>query len=226
MQLIHHKPSMMKKCLPFISLVVLFFSCNEKTKVTTTKFTDVGVKDSIIPALTVASDTIKIDSLKLAIQKNDSILPGLAVGGIEIGESSKTLIEKKGMPDSTDAGMNKVYHEWILTPTLKDADTISTSFKTFSIIAGKDTVSHVKRIRITSPMYKTSKQVKVGSTLAYLKLQYPSLKKPLAKTDLANGDVLEIYDETSEGLAFEIVDNKCVAIIIHKKGEKYFSTSF
>ncbi len=219
----------MKKFLLIISSTLLIFSCNEKSKVTTTKFTDVGIKDSIIPALTIATDTIKIDSVKLAIQKNDSILPGIAVGGILIGESSTSLIEKKGMPDSSDAGMNKMYHEWLTKPTMKDADSIATSFKTFSVTGGnsaKDTASHIKRIRVTSPMYKTAMQVKVGNTLAYLKLQYPSLKKPLAKTEIANGETIEVYDNTEEGIAFEIVNNKCVAIIVHGKGQKYLNTTF
>ena len=219
----------MKKCLLLFSLIVLFFSCNEKTKVTTTKFTDVGIKDSITPALTVAIDTIKIDSVKLATQKNDSILPGIAVGGILIGETLETVIQKKGIPDSNDALKNTAYNVWLTKPTMKGADTIPTSFKTFSIMGGtsaKDTSSYVKRIRITSPMYKTAMQVKVGSTLAYLKLQNPSLKKPKAKEDLANGEALEIYDETEEGIAFEIVKGKCVAIIIHEKGKKYLNTTF
>lgn len=219
----------MKKCLPLISLIVLFFSCNEKTKVTTTKFTDVGIKDSITAAITVASDTIKIDSVKLATQKNDSILPGITVGGIVIGESVETVIQKKGIPDSAETLKKSAYHVWLTKPTMQGADTITTSFKTFSIIGGKsakDTSSHVKRIRITSPMYKTAMQVKVGSTLAYLKLQYPSLKKPTAQEDLANGEALEIYDETDEGIAFEIVNNKCVAIIVHDKKQKYLNTTF
>ncbi len=219
----------MKKFLLIISSTILIFSCNEKSKVTTTKYTDVGIKDSIIPALTVVTDTVKIDSVKLAIQKNDSILPGIAVGGILIGESSTSLIEKKGMPDSSDASMNKVYHEWLTKPTMKEADTIANSFKTFSVIGGngtKDTASHIKRIRVTSPIYKTAMQVKVGSTLAYLKLQYPTLKKPVAKAEIKNGEEWQLYDESAEGIAFEIINDKCVAIIIHEKNKKYFNTTF
>ena len=219
----------MKKYLYCCVITFLIFSCKENTKITTTKFTDVGIKDTILPALNVAIDTAKIDSVKIATQKNDSILPGISIGGILIGEMAETLLQKKGLPDSSDKAMNKVYNEWLTKPTLKAADTTATSFKTFSVVSGKnekEAATRVKRIRITSPIYKTAMQVKVGSTLAYLKLQYPSLKKPVAKTEIANGGELKIYDETSEGIAFEIINNKCIAIIIHEKGQKYISTSF
>jgi hypothetical protein len=219
----------MKKYLHCCTLTFLIFSCKENTKVTTTKFTDVAIKDTIIPALTIATDTLKIDSVKMATEKNDSILPGISIGGIIIGETAEVLIQKKGIPDSSDTGMNKAYNEWIAKPTMQGADTTETSFKTFSVVSGKnekETASRVKRIRITSPTYKTAMQVKVGSTLAYVKLQYPLLKKPVAKAEAINGDEMELYNEAKEGIAFEIVNDRCVAIIIHEKDKKYFNTTF
>ena len=217
------------KLLLLITFVTLLFSCQEKTKVTTTKFTDVGIKDSIIPALTAVSDTFKLDSVKLQAAKNDTIVPGVSIGNIKIGETAETLIQKKGKPDSSDAAMSKAYNGWFTKPSMTGADTIATSFETFSVVSGKtekETASRVKRIRVTSPQYKTNMQVGAGNTFAYIKLQYPTLKKPVAKNDLPNGQLLELYDETKEGIAFEIVDGKCVAIIIHEKGQKYSSTAF
>ena len=210
----------MKKYLLKIFIALTIFSCQQKTKVTTTTFTDTGIKDSIIPTLAV-----KIDTVKTPVQLNDTILPGVSVGNIKLGEKAEMLIQKKGTPDSSDAAINKTYNEWLTKPTMMDADTVATSFKTFSVVSAKKEAA-VKRIRITSPMYKTALQVKTGNTLAYIKLQYSSLKKPVATAETIKGDEIEIYDETDEGIAFEIINNKCIAIIIHEKGQKYNSPIF
>ena len=211
----------MKKYLLSIFIASTIFSCQQKTKVTTTTFTDTGIKDSIIPTLAV-----KVDTVKTPVQLNDTIEPGVSVGNITLGEKAEMLFQKKGTPDSSwDAAINKTYNEWFTKPTMMDADTVATSFKTFSVVSGKKEAA-VKRIRITSPMYKTALQVKTGNTLAYIKLQYPSLKKPVATAETINGDEIEIYDETDEGIAFEIINNKCIAIIIHEKGQKYNSPIF
>ncbi|MCY7292181.1 MAG: hypothetical protein LH615_08360, partial [Ferruginibacter sp.] len=66
----------MNNVLLLIITIACLFACKENTKVTTTKFTDVGIKDSIIPALTAIADTVKIDSLKIQTVKNDTIVPG------------------------------------------------------------------------------------------------------------------------------------------------------
>jgi len=219
----------MNKYILIISFTLLLFSCTENTKVTTIKYTDVGIKDSIVPALKVAIDSLKIDSLKIPDPKNDTIVAGISVGSIKIGESAETLIQKKGMPDSSNAAMNKAYNGWFTKPTMEGADTMVTSFETFSVVSGKnekEKTSRIKTIRVTSPQYKTDKQVGAGNTFAYVKLQYPTLKKPVAKSTTANGAPIELFDETTEGIAFEIVDGKCVAIIIHEKGKKYLTTTF
>jgi hypothetical protein len=218
----------MKNFLLLISFIIILFSCREKTKVITTKFTDVGIKDTVIHALAVV-DTITADSLKIQAVKNDTIVPGVSVGKIKIGETAEILIQIMGQPDSSNAAMSKAYNGWFTKPTMTGADTTSQSFETFSVVSGKnvkETASRVKRIRITSPQYRTDMKVGVGNTLAYVKLQYPNLKKPVAKSNLANGALVELYDETNEGIAFEIVDDKCVAIIIHEKGQKYLTTTF
>ena len=219
----------MKKNLLYIAIGLSFFACKENTKVTTTKFTDTGIKDTMIVATPVKTDTLKADSIKTKPIENDTIVPGVSVGNISLGEKTETLIQKKGIPDSSDAAMSKAYNGWFKKPGMIGADTVLTSFETFSIVSGKnekETASRIKRIRITSSLYKTAMQIKTGNTLAYIKLQYPSLKKPVATTDLTNGNELEVYDEKEEGIAFEIVNNKCVAIIIHEKGQKYSSVIF
>lgn len=221
----------MLKIILTLLIFFLLYSCKENSKTSTTKFTDISIKDSAIkmPAITVAIDTIVSDSVKLALLYKDSIKPGNSIGNVKLNAETVEAINILGKPDSSDAAMSKAYNGWYTKPTMNGADTIITSFETFSVVSGKnekETASRIKRIRITSPQYKTDKQIKTGNTLAYIKLQYPTLKKPIAKITKDNGEELELFDETAEGIAFEIINNKCIAVIIHEKGKKYLNTSF
>ncbi len=80
----------------------------------------------------------------------------------------------------------------------------------------------IKQIGTNSPMFKTPTQISCGSTLAYIKTQYPALKKA-NETYLDNEErTISIYDEVKEGIAFEINENgKCVLVSVHVKGQKY-----
>ena len=221
----------MIKIILSLFIFFLLFSCKENSKTSTTKFTDVSIKDSVIktPAITVAIDTIVSDSIKLALLNKDSIKAGNSIGNVKLNAETAEAIKILGTPDSSDAAMSKAYNGWFNKPTMNGADTIIASFETFSVVSGKnekETASRIKRIRVTDPQYKTDKQIRNGNTLAYIKLQYPTLKKPIAKITKDSGEELELFDETGEGIAFEIINNKCVAIIIHEKGKKYLNTSF
>lgn len=80
----------------------------------------------------------------------------------------------------------------------------------------------IKQIRTNSPMFKTRTQISCGSTLDYIKTQYPALKKA-NETYLDHEErPISIYDEVKKGIAFEINENgKCVLVSVHVKGQKY-----
>ena len=201
-------------------VAIPLFSCTEHTKTTTVKFTDKSIKDSIIP-LTKA-DILKKDTVVISKIVNDSILPGKSIGDIYIDETSEEVLVKLGKPDSSEAGMNKILLTWFSKPTMKNEDTIVNKLAIFATnkTQQSDGKYWVKKIRITSPLFKTAEKVGCGSTLAYIKLQYPILKKSVSEFTDEQGNDIELYDDVKDGIAFEICNNKCKAILVHASRKK------
>ena len=105
----------------------------------------------------------------------------------------------------------------------KAADSNVNSIKVLTkiISAKQEEINRVKQIRITSSFFKTENPAGVGSTIVFIKMQFPSLKKASGSYTDKNGSIVTVYDAVKEGIAFEIGSlTKCIGIIVHKPGEK------
>lgn len=218
----------MKSFSFFLFCMAVIYSCKEQTKTTTEKFTDTAYKDSVrfVDAQKRSVDSLKTDSLtKAAIAaSNDTITAGERVGRVFLNEATDAVINDLGQPDSADAAMGKTMLSWYTKPSGKGTDTAMNSTMIFAAMnaGAKDEVYKVKQIRITSPFFKTAQKIGCGSTVTFIKLQYPQLKKPNAVyRDKKTGTEIMLYDETDEGIAFEINEaTKCVGITVHEPGKK------
>lgn len=208
----------------------IWCSCKQRNKTTVEKFTDTTIRDTVIKPSLV--DSIAADSLKKVFQTaaNDTILPGVSIGCIKLGQTTDDVIKALGRPDSSDAAMGKSLMQWFSKPTGKGLDTTVNSISGFSSsnMGSKDERRKISHIRITSPYYKTPEHIGYGSTLTFIKMQYPTLKKASASfSDKTTGKTVQIYDEVKQGIAFEINEaTKCVGITVHMPGKKAWETYF
>ena len=211
----------MKKGFTIPIIALSLFSCTQQTKTSTEKFTDTAVHDSV----SKAGDTTKknISGATMPAAANDTIVPGKSIGHILLNERMDDVIRALGQPDSTDAAMGKSMSKWFSKPSKKGADTAIHSIIVFATtnFGGKDEASRVKHIRITSPFFKTAEGVGCGSTIAFIKMQYPTIKKAGASYTDRSGNTVLIYDDTNEGIAYEIdASTRCVGITVHARGQR------
>ena len=195
--------------------ILFIFGCKEQTKTSKEKFTDTVVKDT-----TIVHDTVKLAAATPAVNAaNDTITAGKSIGHISLNEKSADVIKELGKPDAEDAAMGKAMLTWFSKPSGKDADTVKNSIIVYTTtnFGGNDEAPRVKYIRITSPFFKTTEGISCGSTIAFIKMKYPALKKPTASYTDKNGATVMLYDVKDEGIGFEINEaTKCVGITVHK----------
>lgn len=216
----------MKRILFSVLAIAALHACNNAKK------DDVKLKEFKMPdsaastPVTAAAPVAVQDTLKHAA--NDTIVAGKSIGHVSIDEKMELVGAELGKPDDGDAAMGKALSIWKSKPSGKAGDTVSHTITIYSTtnFGDKDEAPRVQNIRVTSPFFKTAEMVKCGSTLVFIKMQYPTVKKPTATyTDKATGEEIAIYDEQKEGIAFEInAGGKCVAIGVHKPGKRIFDT--
>ncbi|MES2274459.1 MAG: hypothetical protein V4592_00435 [Bacteroidota bacterium] len=135
------------------------------------------------------------------------IVPGAGIGYIKLNENADSVVKAMGKPDKQDAAMGAMLMTWYNS---HDTTRYQTTIYAHHNFGAKDeAVSHVKMIRITSPLYQTSKWAHVGFPLDSLqKLYHP------------NKNSRSVYDDVKAGIAFELgASNRCSAIIVHAPGD-------
>lgn len=210
---------MIKNCL-LILLMAGLFSCNQSTSKQTaadtaktgaadTSLTDNAiVKDSAADKL-IASDTATANP----VSADRLISPGKGIGHIMVDDDAAQAIKVLGKPDSADAAMGSSLMVWFANHNAKGYRTSVFSRRN---MGGKDeNISHIQKILVSSPWFKTADHLGVGSAVEFIKKSY--LLKPFT-TYKANGHTVQVYTDADKGISFE-VDNttqKCVAVVVHK----------
>lgn len=225
---LHKRPYyfFMKRILFSVLATAALYACNDVKK-EDVKLKEFKMPDSAVSTPAAATvPAVLPDTLKHA--SNDTIIAGKSIGNVSIDEKMESAGAKLGRPDDGDAAMGKALSIWKSKPSGKGSDTVSHTITIYSTtnFGDKDEAPRVQNIRITSPFFKTEEGVRCGGTLFFIKMQYPTIKKPIAAyTDKATGEEIAIYDEQKEGIAFEInTAGKCIAIGVHKPGKKIIDT--
>lgn len=144
------------------------------------------------------------------------IVPGISVGEISIGQDIVQVSQKLGRPDAGDAAMGKVWGIWY---SKDSSGEIKSEFAVYS--SYRDTsmkVRDVKQIRITSNQFKTQDGFGTKRTLTDTQMKFPGIEKISTYLD-EHKDSIMIYDSKTEGIGFEFINGKSVALTIHAKDQ-------
>ncbi|MFN0082881.1 MAG: hypothetical protein ACKVOM_10225 [Ferruginibacter sp.] len=206
----------MKKIILLFSVAAMLICCEQKVnehKVTTT---DTSSK-IVVAALAAADSFNRADSTKklIAALATDTIYAGEGIAELAIDNSLDEAIKIMGEPSTTDTSKTTTLLQWKIGMT----DTVQ--YYTNALFNTSGDLKKIKQINTNSPTFKTPMQVSCGSTLAYIKIQYPTLKKPTETYLDKEEKTIAVYDEVKEGIAFEINESgKCVLVSVHVKGQK------
>lgn len=196
----------MKITIPLFLIVVAFMTAcsNEQSDSSV-------VQDST----TVTAANPKVDSV--AVDRALLLIPGVSAGKVAIGQDAEEVYTLLGKADAGDAAMQKSVAIWYKD---HDAKSFATSIYTVRD-TGDNPAARIQQIRVSSPSFSTQDLIGVSSKLEAIQKKYEVTKLTDVNTD---GSMLEIYDSL-KGIAFEIKDGICKAIIIHKANENLKTTS-
>ncbi|SEN63892.1 hypothetical protein SAMN05216436_11950 [bacterium A37T11] len=151
--------------------------------------------------------------------KTDSswlLVPGVSAGKTKLDEPGDSVFKRLGKADAGDAAMGKAVAFWYT-----DGDSTGNVLSIYtSRDMGNDETARVKRIRVTSPSFKTNTGLGAGSNKKAIEMGF--VVKP-QESYQKDGKKVTILD-APEGIAFEVDDTgKCLAVIIHPRTDSYGS---
>ncbi|OKS88585.1 hypothetical protein [Mucilaginibacter polytrichastri] len=177
-----------------LPLLCLALACKQKTVTN-------------LHAVTSTKDTVKLPPVSAA----QLIDPGKSIGLTHLNESLDSVSLKLGKADRGDAAMGAAFTTWFAK---HDTSGYQTDVYSHRMMGGKDdNTSRVKLIRVTSPYFKTIQGVGTGLTLTEIGKHFHV--KHIANY-ITGTDTLKVYDDTKEGISFEIdKGDKCTGVLIH-----------
>ena len=208
----------MKNSLRSIALLssIFLLSCNQKVKDQTIIKSDSIPKTTVV-GISAADSTKKADSTNrlIASLSNDTIFAGDKIAQLMLNQGFEEALQIMGDPATADTSKNILLLQW----NANKIDTVQ--YVTTALFSNKKDGKKIKQISTTSPSFKTPTMVGCGSTLAYIKIQYPTIKKATETYTNKDGKTMSVYDDVKEGIAFETNDEgKCVLVSVHVKGQK------
>jgi hypothetical protein len=149
------------------------------------------------------------------VQSDWLITPGKSIGHIILNDDVQNVIKRLGKPDSSDAAMGSSLMVWFAK---HDITRYRTAIFSHRNMGSKDeSISHIQKILVTSPRFRTGEGVGVGSTKQDIQ-KYYSLKPTSTYTN--NGGKVQIYTDPGKGISFEIDSSgRCVGVVVHKAND-------
>lgn len=207
--------------LTILPICIIICSCSQSVKDQTIIKSDSIPKVAVV-ALSAADSTKKADSTTrlIASLSNDTIFAGDKIAQLMINQDFDEALQIMGDPAAADTLKNNLLLQW----RANKIDTVQ--YLTTALFNNSKAGKKIKQIATTSPSFKTATMVGCGSTLAYIKIQYPTIKKATETYINKAGKTISVYDDVKEGIAFETNDEgKCVLVSVHVKGQKNIKIS-
>ena len=136
-----------------------------------------------------------------------TLVPGVSAGAFKLDEPDSSVHQQLGQPDHSDAAMGKAVLLWYTDSAGQYPLSIFTARD-----MGNDETARIQQIRVTSPTFKTTESIHVGSTLTGIRDHYQLTP---VETYEKGGNTYSVY-KSDKGIAFEVgPGDSCTAIIIH-----------
>ncbi|HEX8269127.1 MAG TPA: hypothetical protein VF581_04480 [Flavobacterium sp.] len=181
-----------------ILLASIMFSCQEK---------------KVAEEVPVAPEPVV--EAKIDVADKVLIIEGSSIGNIKVGQPVDSLQIQLGVPDLSDSAMGKAWLTWFNNPS--DSITGKYELNIFTKYKNRELIEKiVGQVRVTSPDFKTADGCSTGMALSDLIVKYPNIKVAATFMNLKTNNVVSLYD-TRSGIAFEVEDGFCTAIIIYDK---------
>jgi hypothetical protein len=209
---------MIRNSLIIVSIAICLLACgNNSKKQSTLADTNKVPKDTTGKHFDDKNDTTTHHTMApdTGAASDWLISPGKGIGHIVLNDDVQNTIKQLGKPDSSDAAMGSALMVWFAK---HDTSGYRTEVFTHHNMGDKDeSVSHVQKILVTSPQFKTDDGVGMGSTKQEIQKTY-SLKPTSTYTN-KSGKV-QIYTDLSKGISFEIDGSgHCIGVVVHKAND-------
>ncbi len=210
---------MIRNSLIIISIAICLLACGNNSKKETTladtNKVPVDTEGQHLPDKndTTIHHTMASDTGTANVPQSDWLITaGKSTGHIILNDDVQNVIKRLGKPDSSDAAMGSSLMTWFAK---HDITSYRTAIFSHRNMGGKDeSISHIQKILLTSPQFKTGEGVGVGSTKQDIK-KYYALKPTSTYTN--NGGKVQIYTDLAKGISFEIDGSgRCVGVVVHK----------
>jgi hypothetical protein len=156
-----------------------------------------------------------------------SIIPGLAIGQVSIGQTRESVVQTLGAPQHIgETAMRRQWDGWGAgwscpwtgkpTGPAHELDVYFDGHRPFADRKPNDmAVMLVEQVRTTSPSFRTDRGIHVGSTEAEVTKAYRHLQFGRHGTTV-------LGDDPSLGITFELFEppkgvGRCVAILVHPR---------
>ncbi|AYL97678.1 hypothetical protein [Mucilaginibacter celer] len=207
---------MIKNCMVIAAVAICLLACGNNKKQTSLADTNKTVKDTSGQHLGDRNDTTVHHTMASDTGSTSSpdwlITPGKGIGHIVLDEDVNNVMKQLGKPDSSDAAMGSSLLVWFAGHNPSGNRTVVFAHHN---MGGKDeTVSHVRKVLVTSPKFKTADGLGVGSAEGAIRKVY-TLKASGSYTN-KSGKV-QVYTDLAKGISFEIDGGgNCVGVVVHK----------
>ncbi|WP_157970299.1 hypothetical protein [Albibacterium indicum] len=164
-----------------------------------------GLTDSVI-ADTVIS--------KFTDQETIRVVAGNSIGDFLIGQEveESNLFNRLGEVDSADAAMCKSWSMWYFDDEVNEAK------REFDLYSACDVDIDMRKstqvMRLGNIDFELDNGISLGDDLSVLKESYPNAIE-LTYTDASNGEIIQVFDDIAEGIAFEVSNGVVRAVIVH-----------
>jgi hypothetical protein len=198
--------------LLMLLISIAMANCTSDTKSTINQADSLTTIKSDTSQSTAPVDTQASKTPVSTPQKDWLLVPGVAVGKMQVNENAAQAFKVLGVADGGDAAMGKSVAIWY-----NNHDSTANSVAIYTVRdTGDAPIALIKQVRVTSPIFKTKEGIHPGSTLAEIKSAF---KVSPTETYKDEGQTYKIYS-SNKGIAFEMDSkDKCVAVVVFESGK-------
>ena len=202
-----------------ITCIICACSCNAKHSSVEEKNTATQTTD------TLSSNNIQKDSVASIVPEHsvtaaELITPGKSIGSVTVGVPTSEIVKVLGTPDFGDAAMGKSVSGWYS----KSDPSHQTKIYSIADYNKENAVPRVQQVRVNSPYFKTEQGLQTGSGKQEILQYFPGIKQALEYEAEPGGSMVQVMDDNSNGIAFEIgPDGSCRGITVHAPGKQLFN---